>query len=282
MPGSPRAIPILLLLLVSCGGSEPLTEQDRSEPAAPADRAARREFAAALPGSADEVEESADSAPSERVSWEDPAGDVVRYSNAPDLPRLDLVAVEAWSEYDRLHLELEVADSLDDHFAYVDEEGMIRGGVLAEIYLDTDDDASTGGEPSWAREADRPLSGYEFVLSVELGFDVSYFDESEGSGSVAADVLVDTARMEVTDTFATFQGRRLAQGSDGWDFDFEMPDWEAARQQTELGSRSVTLAVPYAWLRLEAGQVVRLCFKEVAEGGASGRGFSADRWLRVE
>lgn len=281
MPGSPRAIPILLLL-ASCGGSEPLTEQDRSEPAAPVDRVARRESAASDPGSRDEVEESADSAPSERVSWEDPAGDVVRYSNAPDLPRLDLVAAAAWSEYDTLHIELEVADSLDDHFAYVDEEGMKHAGVLAEIYLDTDDDASTGGHPTYAREADRPLSGYEFVLSVQLGYDVGYLEESEGSGSVAADVLVDTARMEVTGSFATFQGRKLAQGSDGWDFDFAMPDWEAARGQTELGGQSVALRVPYEWLGVEPGQVVRLCFKEVAEGGASGRGFSADRWLRLE
>lgn len=277
----PRSLaPLLgLFLLAACGADDPPADV-AGELGEPVRRPERQDDVSALVASPNA--ETADPTPSERVSWQDPAGDVARFDNKPDQPRLDLVAVEAWTEDDALHVSLKVAESLDDHFAYVDEEGKKYAGVLAELYLDTDDDRGTGGEPNWAREADRALGGYEFVLSVQLGYDVSYLGDGGATGSMAADVVVDTERMVVMDTFATYQGRKLQQGSDSSDFDVEMPDWQKAKELTELGSQSVALRVPYDWLGIEPGQIVRLCFKETAQGAASGKGFSPDRWLRLE
>jgi hypothetical protein len=180
---------------------------------------------------------------------------------------------------------LQLSRPLAEHFAFPGVDGQRTGGVPAELYLDLDDDPRTGVEPFWADEsawADE-LVGYEAEIDVLLGFDfVTRDDDSEGYG--AGDVIIDDAEHEITGHFAdywlidTTEDRRLGPAAGDGGIDFGLPD---TRPLTTIDGDVIELRVPLAWLDLEAGDVVRLMYRENDQGPVSGLGYSRNARLRV-
>jgi hypothetical protein len=220
------------------------------------------------------------------ASWDDPAGDVKPFANVPDKPRIDIVRVEANSGEGVLRLRIRAAKSYDEFFAYSDAQGKKSGAVAAEFFIDADDNAETGGHPTWAREASRPLRGYEYQVSIYLGW--SYRD-GNSTGRMTGDMSIDPKGYAEVAPLMTFGYARIKQGSDSYDFSASnKKPFGAVREEaqhavkaTKWKGDTLEAAVPYEWLGLKPGQTIRLCFKEVAEGGASGKGFSEDRKLKL-
>ena len=217
------------------------------------------------------------------VTWDDPAGDVKPPSNIPDLPTLDIVRVQARSGDGALHLTVRLKESLEKFFRYTYPDGKKGGGTIAQFFLDADNNADTGGHPGWAREASRPLKGYEFEVILHLGY---RFGGDKGfTGSATGDTLIDPKAHKVVEAISSFGIAKIKQGSDSYDFSgFKLPadSREKMPRLTRWKGDTVELSVPYDWLGLKPGGTIRLCFKERGEGAASGKGFSDDRTLKLD
>jgi hypothetical protein len=216
-----------------------------------------------------------------RVEWEDAAGDVKPSSNYPLQPRLDIVRVEATSAEGLLWLRVRMKDSLEDYFGYVRPDGKKSGAVAAQFFIDADANERTGGFPRGANESLRPLRGYEFQVSLQLGY---RYRDGPATASGFGDVLVDTKRYTDLEPLAVFWIAKLRQGTAEYDFQgLTLPKTsrETVFRNTSWKGDTLDAAVPYEWLGLKAGDTIRLCYKEVAQGPGAARGFSADRRLRL-
>jgi hypothetical protein len=217
-----------------------------------------------------------------RVTWDDPAGDVKPPSNRPTQPRLDIVRVEATGSDGALWLRMQFTDDLDRYFSYTRPDGKKSGGVAAQFFIDADNNARTGGHPAWARGAGRALQGYEYEISVRLGY---RYMQDGASRYAYGDVLVDAAKAIGLLPGVVYAIAKLRQGSDSYDFaTFKLPPGsrEAIMKGSAWRANSIDIVVPYQWLGLKAGTTIRLCFRESAQGAASGKGFSEDRRLKLQ
>jgi hypothetical protein len=217
-----------------------------------------------------------------RVAWDDAAGDVKPYTSAPLQPRLDIVRVEVEGRDDTLRLRVRLRDSLDDFFGYTRPDGKKSGAVAAQFFIDTDDNPQTGGFPMFAKESLRPLRGYEFQVSLQLGY---RYRNGAATGTGTGDVAVDTKRYTHVQPVAVFAVGKLKQGSAEYDFQgLNLPrdSRETAFKSTSWKGDTLEAAVPYAWLGLKAGKTIRLCFKEVAQGPGAAKGYSEDKRLRLQ
>lgn len=217
-----------------------------------------------------------------RVTWDDPAGDVKPYSDLPDQPRPDVVQVEASGSNGSLRLRVRLKDGLDRYFGYTRPDGKKTGGVAAQFFIDSDNNAETGGIPMHAGEAERPLRGYEYELSVRLGY---RYNQGGARTYAYGDVFVDASKVTDLQPGVIFGVAKLRQGSDSYDFEsLRLPadSDEVAQKASTWKADTIEIAVPYQWLGLKAGTTIRLCFKETAQAPLSGQGFSEDKLLRLE
>jgi hypothetical protein len=217
------------------------------------------------------------------ATWEDAAGDVKPFSNKPNLPRLDLVGASAVSRGSDLVLMVTTkAGRLKDFLGYADAMGNKGGEVIAEFFLDTDNDAATGDSPSWSEEASRPLKGYDYQATVLLGFKYRN-KESGATGSLFGNASANVVTNEVLGDFATYNLKRMKAGS-GTEFVKRDPNDSSKKfeELCRLDGDTVEIRIPQSLIGVKPGGTVRLCFKESAEGAASGKGFSEDRLLSVK
>lgn len=217
------------------------------------------------------------------VTWDDPAGNVTPAPNQPAELLLDIVRTEARGAGGALRLTIRVKDDLRRFFGYRRPDGKISGEVVAQFFIDADNSPDSGGHPRWAHEASRPLRGYEFEVMVQLGY--RYRREDGSGGFIAGNALLEAAKLSEVQPMATFDVAKLRQGSDSYDFQgLTLPaGWrEAAQRASRLDGNTIEVTVPYEWLGLKRGQTIRLCFKDRAIGAASGKGFSADKLLRMD
>jgi len=218
------------------------------------------------------------------VSWDDPSGDVTRFANLPDLPLPDLTRVSVESANGELVIVLKTADPLGPVFAYTAPDGKKRGATLANLYLDTDNNASTGGAPFIRNnEGLAKRGGYDRQISVQLGF--LYADATGGSGMSSGDVALNTKEVQITAPTANYYvyalsaerrygGEAVAPESIGLDKPF--------RELTQIGEDSVEVRVPYAALATKAGDTVRLCLHDPQQNSApDSASVSDDRMLRL-
>lgn len=216
-----------------------------------------------------------------RVAWDDPAGDVKPLANAPDQPRFDIIRVEAWGSDGALRLLVRLNESLDRFFDYTSPDGKKGGGVVAQFFIDADNNPQTGGHPRWAKDADRPLRGYEYEVSLQLGY---RYRQDAAEGTVFGGAFVYIANVTDLQPAARFWPFRLRQGSDSHDLaSLKLPPdaSEVAQKATTMSNDTIEAAIPYEWLGFKAGDTLRLCFKEPDQGAASGKSFSDDKVLKL-
>ena len=286
-----RTIALLLGLafLVSCqrGGDEapasdpapPAQPASAPEPEAPDDEDEDEEYDDEKTGEAEEaVEASSDQ------EWTD-AREVEPYSNAPDLPLLDLAWVRARSDGTHVILTAGATSDLGAYLDYVDpDESYQRGGILAEYWLDTDDDPSTGGTSFWGDDADRTIDGYDYSADVLLGFLYDAADGTMKGMAAAGSTTLDPREVTITGHHATFHVFKRAEEGSGSEFvsrdpDSAMTNWD---DLAELDGEMVTIRIPYDRIGVASGDRIRICYREVAQGGLNGAGFSSDRTLILE
>lgn len=219
------------------------------------------------------------------VSWNDPAGDVSRFANLPDLPLPDVTRVTVEAANGELLVVFKTNDPLAAVFAYTAPDGKKRGATLAHLYLDTDNNASTGDAP-FVRNTEglAERKGYDRQISVQLGF--LYADASGGSGMSSGDVALHTAEVQITAPTANYYvyalsaereygSRTIAPESIGLGKPF--------RDLTRIGQDTVEIRVPYAALGTKAGDTVRLCVHDTQQSSSPDReSVSGDFTLRLQ
>jgi len=216
------------------------------------------------------------------VHWDDPAGDVKPFSNAPDRPRLDIVRVEAEGREGALRLRVKMKDDLGKFLGYTDAGGNKYGSVVAGFFIDTDNNPDTGGHPMFHENSKRPLRGYEYQVSLQAGY---RYKQGQATGTGTGDIVIDTAKYSDVEPIVSFFLNRLKQGSSAYDFEAtrKLPAnaRELAQKATAIRGEWVETAVPYEWLGLKAGETIRLCFREPAATSFKGEDMSEDRTLKL-
>ena len=217
------------------------------------------------------------------MAWDDPAGDIMRFSNAPDQPRIDIVRVEAQGREGALHLRVRIDGGFDKFFAYTSADGKKYAGSVANFFIDTDNSTATGGQPMWPDEAKRPMQGYDVQVSLLAGY---RYTQGGATGSMTGDVVLEVAKYPDLQPMVSLGLNRLKQGTSS-------PDYEATRKllpanARELGQKATVIkgdwvetAIPYAWLGVQEGATIRLCFYERAQDRAKGAHFSEDKTLKL-
>jgi len=219
------------------------------------------------------------------VSWNDPAGDVAKFANLPDLPLPDVTRVTVEAANGELLIVFKTNDPLAQVFEYTAPDGKKRGATLASLYLDTDNNASTGGAP-FVRNTEglAERKGYDRQISVQLGF--LYADAGGGSGMSSGDVVLHTGEVQITAPIANYYvyalsaerqyaRRTIAPESIGLDKPF--------RDLTRLGQDTLELRIPYAALGTKTGDTVRLCFHDAQQSSSPDReSVSDDLTLRLQ
>jgi hypothetical protein len=222
-------------------------------------------------------------AASASVSWDDPAGDTTEIEGLLRYP-VDLLSVRAESGGDELRVYFETDHTAAQHFAFPGVDGRRTGGAPAELYLDLDDDPATGEEPFWASESEyaADLVGYEADVVVMLGFDVI----SKGDGSSASfggDVIVDAAEYEIQSHWVDYWLDALELDADGSPVGVPaLYGGLTTREFATWQEHTIELRIPYAWLGVRSGDVIRLMYREQDQGPASGAGYSSNRRLTLE
>ena len=212
------------------------------------------------------------------VTWTDPAGDVLPFSNMA-IPRPDVVSAKAGSADGYLVLTAQFKDDPSGIAEWTDEEGCHHGCKLVEFLIDADNNPETGGEPHWAHEADRPLKGYEASTDILLG----YLARSKGSTNdfkpMTGDLKFDPEKWDldrpaIRGVAWTMGGALKEEFSAGY-----FPWYDRSQEMCLMEKDTCQVRVPYTLLNVSPGATVRLCFKESAQGTASGKGFSEDKLL---
>src|SRR3972149_2591401 len=94
------------------------------------------------------------------VQWTDPVGGA-RKMGGTTQPPPDIRNVSVEGNGTDLVTPTRVAGSFDPYFRHVERDGRKRGGVLADFYVDTDNNGATGGTSMFAGDAPRPFGGYD-------------------------------------------------------------------------------------------------------------------------
>jgi len=211
------------------------------------------------------------------VQWTDPVGDARKMSGTTQ-PQLDITNVSVEGNGTELVITIRVAGSFDPYFRHVERDGRKRGGVLADFYVDTDNNGATGGTSMFAGDAPRPFGGYDYSLSVLLGYTVP------GPGGkpmpYTGDVVIakeDAARAQPAASVSRTKfrqggslpepGSRIPRGED-----------EAVDKSISLSGNTFSVKIPYAWFGLTPGSVMRLCYDDQPPFL---KGLSEDRILKV-
>lgn len=215
------------------------------------------------------------------VAWDDPAGDAPAPKSRPDEPQLDIVRVEARGADGALRIKVRLKDSLEKRFAYVRPEGGSIAGVVAHLYLDTDNNLETGGHPAWGKETGRAtMRGYDHRISLQLGY--RYGEDASRLATAFGDVVVDRKKYKHVEALAIFGISKLRQGTSSIEF-VRLPDGsrETAIKNTSWKGDTVEAAIPYAWIGLKGGETIRLCYYEREGAVAPDKGYSDDRLLKL-
>lgn len=237
--------------------------------------------AAVEPGESVDAAVVRDLTPSALVTFADPEGDAEPWPGMLRYP-LDVVGVELETVSGELVVRFQFSRTLAEHFAFEGVDGERTAGAPCEVYLDLDDDPSTGVEPIWASEsiwADE-LVGYDVELDVLLSYEFIWKDDGS-MGSGGGDVILDDALHEITGYFADYWFLDHTEGgslgpADAGSFFTETRDF------TSIDGDVVELRVPLDWLGLSSGDVVRVMYRESDEGPASGVGYSWNERLIVQ
>lgn len=221
----------------------------------------------------------------ETNTWEDPRGDSpdkvypLKDGNMQALKALDITKVSAAGKDGALHVTFTLSDSLDDFYSQVDKDGKIHTMSMAEVYIDTDNDASTGGPPPVSGDATRQLTGYDVYVSAMPSLKYKKKDGTEGA--VSGDTFMDTKTHEMTGYYAMYFIKQVP--ATGKALEFNTQTWHAnKRKYSSAQGKTLELSVPYEWIGVKAGNTVRICYRDMAQAPASGKSVSEDKLLKLE
>ncbi|MDX2225550.1 MAG: ankyrin repeat domain-containing protein [Verrucomicrobiae bacterium] len=212
-----------------------------------------------------------------KVSWQDDVGDTANANINHSI--LDVREVSVWEENGFLVMEVETANSIEDHLKEVDSNGHRNAGAPVEFLIDLDQDKATGGKITWADEAKRPMDGYDLKISVYLGFvSLSQGSVMNASGTVS----VDTAKSTVLESFAKFVFWNLRS-------DLKLPDSRQVLSPFQLtvpdlcsiSKNKVQIRVPLQCLGVGQGKTLRLCWYDYYQSNRKNPPFSDDRILTL-
>lgn len=216
------------------------------------------------------------------VVWDDPSGDVTRFANLPDLPLPDLTRMSVDSANGDLVITMTITEPVATILGYTAPDGKKRGATLSSLFLDVDNNPSTGGMP-FARNTEglAERTGYDRSISVQLGY---LFDDPSGaSGMSSGDVVVDSGHVRITGSIANYYVYALSpeRRFGGDTIDPESIGLKTPyRDLTRIDGNRVELRVPYAALGTKAGDTVRLCFHDTQQDSVPHPdSVSADRTL---
>jgi hypothetical protein len=172
-----------------------------------------------------------------------------------------------------------VSDSFEDLYSQVDKDGKVHTMSMVELYIDTDNSKGTGGPPPVSGDATRPLEGYDVYISAMPSLKYKRGDGTEGT--VSGDTFIDTNKQEMTGIQATFFVRQVPATDTALEFDTK--PWHANKKRySSIKGDSLEIRLPYEWFGLKAGDTVRLCFREMGQGAATGKSISEDKLLKLE
>jgi hypothetical protein len=218
-------------------------------------------------------------------AWEDPAGD------APDrnyprqdgtmmkIPALDIVKVAVEGKEGSLHADFKISSTFDKFFSYTDDAGRIHNMTMVELYIDVDNNASTGGIPLASKDSPRPLEGYDVYIIATPSLQ---YKEKDGSlSAISGNSFIDTNQQEMTGYYATYFIKQVPTA--GESLELNTKTWhENKRKYSSISSDTLSIRVPYEWFGLKAGDTIRLCYKEMGQGAGTGKSFSEDKYLELK
>jgi hypothetical protein len=218
-------------------------------------------------------------------AWEDPSGDVrerlypQQDGTVLKLPALDIVEVTAEGKEGALYVAFEIKDTFDDFFSYRDNAGRIHNMTMVELYIDTDNNAGTGGTPAASGDSPRPLEGYDVYIVATPS--LMYKEKDGTKGAISGNTFIDTDEQEPLEYYATYFIKQVPAAESAVEFDTKT--WhQNKRRYSSVTSDTLNIRVPYEWLGLKAGDTVRLCFKEMGQGAGTGKSFSEDKYLELK
>jgi hypothetical protein len=184
------------------------------------------------------------------VDLTDPAGDVM-HINGPGNDR-DVVKLSLGSDGTSVLVSATISE---------DEHGDVASSVV-ELYIDSDNDARTGGAAHWGEEAKPPKQGYEYLgkLSICLAY-------NENIGACAGGATVPPKSRHERVELDKFKGQP------GKEFGFDTTSFVISGVGGPAGAhftgRVLHGQIPYAKLGAKPGQVLRISPRESAVGGAA-------------
>lgn len=183
------------------------------------------------------------------VDLTDPAGDV-RPMNGPGNDR-DVVKLSLASDGTNLLASATIAE---------DEHGDIASSVV-QLYIDSDNNAATGGAAQWGKDAKPPKEGYEYLgrLSICMAY-------NENIGACAGGASVPPKSRHERVELDKFKGET------GKEFSFSTTSMVISGTGGPAGApftgRVLHGKIPYTALGAKSGQVLRISPRESGVAGA--------------
>jgi hypothetical protein len=201
-----------------------------------------------------------------RVSWNDPAGDATektfiapRKAYKTKLPAVDVITATATGKDGHIVITTRIAGTFPEFFDFTDPGGRKHGGLLAEYFIDVDNNLETGATPS-----EHKKSGYDVGIRIMLGY-ITEKTKVAGSGNVKTN--------EIISNYATFAPKAMNKS-------LSTLSWIKTDERTTLGEDIVKIRIPYGWFGLKSGDTVRICYKEGYQ--RTGLGYSGDKLLKLK
>ena len=132
-----------------------------------------------------------------------------------------------------------------------------EAGSIAEVWIDTDLDAATGGKPFFS-----DIGGFEYA-AVRVYVCKAFEGEGDHSGHICTG---DVSGFEVTDFFSDYSPQLWDAAVEDFADAYEL-GWEGGRQDIE--GQDVTVHIPYEEFEGTPGQTVRLLIMAGSVNGST-------------
>jgi hypothetical protein len=188
------------------------------------------------------------------VFWPDFRGDAKDTCDPAGWRRPDLLELSIEGRDGHVAIRMKFAEDVQSLLAQKTPGGEQKGYDLADVFLDTDDDSTTGRAISW----DENRTGWEFEVAVSTGFEAR--DNKGNTFTQWGNIQSIAGVHAILRTLATYSLRPM--DSSGGVSVTDTRSKDRPEELTTMRGAEITALVPYAALGVKKGQRVRACFTD--------------------
>lgn len=200
-------------------------------------------------------------AAAERASWADETGNFIKFRDQPEMVGPDIVAVHALSSEGNLAVVYRFAPgNLQQCFAQKPgDPPMHSGASISDLYLDLDNDASTGAKVGHGEDE----TGYELKLSVMTGFHFVNADNGKADAMFGDVGFPDNlTKLKPDASLVPWILDATVESRGSWSQLSPDEQRSEPRRLTVLTGDQITVYIPYQWFGMKPGDIIRISYTD--------------------